>query len=250
MRALVAVDLDNTVVFSRREPDGTLVEEAAPELAELAAACDLVPVTTRTLEQYERLALPGPLPFAICANGAVLRTPDGVDPGWAGWARSVCAQAAPLAEVEGRLGVDAPWVRTWRVAAGSFLYVVAHSRESIPAGWLAELGPWLAGRGWSLSVQGRKVYAVPIGLTKAAAVARLCDRLGGPSLLAAGDALLDAGLLELAAASAGAVRPAHGELHDRGWAHPGVAVTTASGPSAGAEVVRWLLARVRPDAPA
>ncbi len=245
MRVLAAVDLDGTVVFSRRTPDGTLREEPAPGLAALATACDLVPVTTRTPEQYGRLALPGPPSLAVCANGAVLLRSGAPDPEWAGWAAGVCAAAAPLAEIEARVGagLDAGWAKTWRTAAGSFVYVVAHERAAIPAGWLAGLEPWLDDRGWRLSVQGRKVYAVPAGLTKDAAITRLRAELGDPPLLAAGDALLDAGLLTLGAASAGAIRPAHGELHDRGWSLPGVAVTVASGPPAGAEILAWLLTR-------
>ena len=60
----------------------------------------------------------------------------------------------------------------------------------------------------------------------------------------AGDSLLDAPLLELGLTSAGAVRPAHGELHDLGWAPPGLHVTTSSGARAGEELLEWLAARV------
>ena len=235
--ALAAVDLDQTVLFTRREGD-LLVEELAPGLDRLAAVATLLPVTTRTPEQYDRVGLRTPL--ALCANGAVLLRDGGPDPVWADWTRAVCARSAPVEEVAGRVGVDAPWVRSWRVAAGVFVYVVAHRREDLPAAWLDGLRPWLTERGWSLSVQGRKVYAVPLGLTKAAAVQRLRVELWDPVLLAAGDAVLDAELLEAADA---AVRPAHGELHEQGWTCPGLHVTTATGPAAGAEIVAWLTAR-------
>ncbi len=90
-----------------------------------------------------------------------------------------------------------------------------------------------------MSLQGRKVYAVPAGLSKAAAVQRLADRLGSRVLLAAGDSLLDRGLLELVLAAGGAaVRPAHGELHDLGWT--GCHVTVAAGAHAGEELLGWL----------
>lgn len=256
MSVLIAADLDRTLIHPARETPGGVVVEVLDGadlsavtpaawllLGRLAAAHRLVPVTTRTPEQYARVRLPGPLPLAVCANGAVLLDGGRPDAAWTAWAAEVCAAAAPVAEVAARVAVRAPWVRTWRVAAGSFVYVVAHARDQIPAPWLAELEPWLAERGWCLSVQGRKVYAVPAGLTKAAAVARLRERLGGPPLLAAGDALLDAGLLTLGAASAGAVRPAHGELHERGWTTPGLHVTASAGARAGEELLQWLLDR-------
>ena len=89
-------------------------------------------------------------------------------------------------------------------------------------------------------MQGRKVYAVPAGLSKAAAAARLRrPARRRPVLLAAGDSLLDRPLLELAVASGGAaVRPAHGELHELGFA--GAHVTAASGARAGEELLGWL----------
>jgi len=241
VRPLAAVDLDQTVLFTRHASDGTLVEELAPGLDGLAEVAVLLPVTTRTVEQFARVGLHSEL--AVCANGAVLLRDGAPDPDWADWARQTCAAAAPLAEVAAHIGIDAeppPWVHAHRVAAEAFVYVVAHRREDIPAGWLAELGWWLAGRGWSLSVQGRKVYAVPAGLTKAAAVARVLAALGQPVLLAAGDALLDA---ELLAAADAAIRPAHGELHEQGSSCRGLHVTTASGPAAGAEIVAWLTDR-------
>ena len=88
-----------------------------------------------------------------------------------------------------------------------------------------------------MSLQGRKVYAVPEPLTKSAAAREVLRRCGGGMLLAAGDSLLDADLLEAADA---AIRPAHGELADTGWIRPHVAVTAARGGWAGAEILTWL----------
>lgn len=260
MTALVAVDLDQTVVFSERSAgaagpsvvvehlDGAALSSmtvgAVVAYRALAAASTVVPVTTRTVSQYARIALPVPPAYAVCANGGVLLR-DGVrDAGWAAWVAGRCAASAPLDEVVGLLDPDLPWVRLVRTAEDLFAYLVAHERAGIPAGWLAELEAELAPRGWGVSLQGRKVYAVPDGLSKAAAAARLAEQLGAGVLLAAGDSLLDRPLLELAVASGGAaVRPAHGELHDLGFA--GAHVTAASGARAGEELLGWLLDQVR-----
>ena len=260
MRLLVAVDLDQTVVYSRRsagecgatvvvehldgEPLSAMTEGAVAAYETLAARHCVVPVTTRTVAQYERIALPAPAPRAVCANGGVLLVDGSRDAEWTVWVTGVCAASAPLADVQERLrGVEgADWVRTVRAAEGLFCYVVAHSRELVPTGWLAELTAELHPLGWGVSVQGRKVYAVPAGLSKAAAGERLAGLLGAEVLLAAGDSLLDRPLLELAVASGGAaVRPAHGELHELGW--DGAQVTAARGARAGEELLRWLLAR-------
>jgi hypothetical protein len=114
------------------------------------------------------------------------------------------------------------------------------SRAALPAGWIEDLRAWCAPRGWTVSLQGRKVYAVPAGLTKSAAAAEVLDRCGGTNLLAAGDSLLDADLLDAADL---AIRPAHGELAATGFARPHLAVTVATGVAAGAELLSWLFDR-------
>ena len=258
MTALVALDLDQTVVFSRRsageagpsvvvehldgEPLSSMTVGAHTAYAELAGRHRVVPVTTRTVAQYSRITLPVPALHAVCANGGVLLVDGARDTEWDAWVRGLVAAAAPLAVVSARLrSVEGePWVRLVRTAEDLFAYLVAQSREVVPASWLAELTADLEALGWSVSVQGRKVYAVPAGLTKAAAVARLA---GTGVLLAAGDSLLDAPLLQLALSSGGAVRPAHGELHDLDWRPAGLHVTSASGARAGEELLGWLAAR-------
>lgn len=260
MRALVAVDLDQTVVYSRRaageagpsevvehldgEPLSSMTVGAVRAYAALAARHVVVPVTTRTVTQYERITLPAPAPYAVCANGGVLLIDGARDAAWTQWVRTVSTASAPLADVQARVGAvaDEPWVRLVRTAEELFVYLVAHAREQLPEPWLAALTADLAALGWGVSVQGRKVYAVPAGLSKAAAVARLAELLGTDVLLAAGDSLLDRQLLELAVASGGAaVRPAHGELHEQGWG--GAHVTAQTGARAGEELLGWLTDR-------
>jgi hydroxymethylpyrimidine pyrophosphatase-like HAD family hydrolase len=256
MSVLIAVDLDQTVVFSKRsageagpsvvvehldgEPLSSMTVGAVEAYRALAERHLVVPVTTRTVAQYSRITLPTPPAYAVCANGGVLLTAEGPDEDWAAWVRAVCALSAPIAEVEAHLDkvADEEWVRLTRTAEGLFCYLVAHSRPEIPADWLTGLSAELGELGWGVSVQGRKVYAVPAGLSKASAVQRLVDQVGATSLLAAGDSLLDQPLLELAALSGGAVRPRHGELEELGWA--GAHVTSASGARAGEELLGWL----------
>lgn len=258
MTVLVAVDLDQTVLFSQRAagacgpavvvehldgaPLSSMTTGGHAAYAALAGRHRVVPVTTRTVEQFRRIALPAPAPHAVCANGGVLLVAGRRDESWDAWVHALLAGVAPLADVTGRLRAHEgrPWVRLVRTAEDLFAYLVAHRREDIPAGWPDELAEDLVPLGWTVSVQGRKVYAVPAGLTKAAAVTRLAELLGAEVLLAAGDSLLDRALLELAATTGGAVRPAHGELHELGWAPPGLHVTRAHGARAGEELLHWL----------
>ena len=94
--ALVSVDLDRTMIYSRNalgaafEDAVSCVEiyqdaplsfmsiDAAESLRSLAAAALVVPTTTRTIEQFQRIALPGaPWRYAIPSNGGNILV-DGV----------------------------------------------------------------------------------------------------------------------------------------------------------------------------
>jgi hydroxymethylpyrimidine pyrophosphatase-like HAD family hydrolase len=128
-----------------------------------------------------------------------------------------------------------PWVRKIRSAEDRFLYAVFEPAEVTPD-WFAELEDAAGGLGWVLSVQGRKAYTIPAGLTKEAAIAEIARRTGSETVAAAGDSLLDRGMLTAANI---AIRPAHGELHDQAWTCPGLVVTERAGGGAGEEIVDW-----------
>ncbi|MDN5917623.1 MAG: HAD family hydrolase [Pseudonocardia sp.] len=260
---VVCTDLDRTVIYSagalhlsgpdadaprllcvelhRGAPLSYLTEAAAATWRRLCDVTVLVPTTTRTPEQLARVRLPGPSPrYAIAANGGVLMV-DGVpDPDWAATVRDRLAGCTPLREVVARMEqCDGEFVLKRRTAAGQFVYAVV-DREALPSGWVDDLAAWCSPRGWQVSVQGRKVYAVPGPLTKSAAAREVARRCGDGPMLAAGDSLLDADLLSHADA---AIRPAHGELADTGFHLDRLAVTTSVGVMAGEEVLTWLLDR-------
>ncbi|MGH8919082.1 MAG: HAD family hydrolase, partial [Actinomycetes bacterium] len=245
MNAVVCLDLDRTVIYSSSSlaldmPDadaprllcvevygGTplsfLTEPAAASLLALQAMATVVPTTTRTLEQIARVHLPGPPSrYAIASNGGHLLV-DGVpDPEWTALVRARLEACAPLAEVTARLHErGGPFVLKLRTASDLFAYAVV-DRTALPGGWVEELAAWCDPRGWTVSLQGRKIYAVPRPLTKSAAAAEVLSRCGGGTLYAAGDSLLDADLLMAADV---AIRPAHGELADTGFTLGHLAVT-------------------------
>jgi hydroxymethylpyrimidine pyrophosphatase-like HAD family hydrolase len=138
--------------------------------------------------------------------------------------------------------VDAMAERLARFDHEAIARTKAHvDRATLPPEAVNDLSAWCAEGGWRVSVQGRRVYCVPEPLTKSSAVAEVTRRAGCNRVLAAGDSLLDAELLESADAG---VRPAHGELHEIAWRRPHVAVTGSRGVLAGEEILRRLLGHV------
>ncbi|MFC9286392.1 HAD family hydrolase [Streptomyces sp. NPDC057052] len=267
MPVLVASDLDRTLIYSaaalaltmpdpraprllcvevhESRPLSYMTETAAQLLTDLGDAALFVPTTTRTRKQYQRINLPGPPPtYAICANGGHLLV-DGVsDPDWQAVVSARLAdECAPLAEVQAHLAAfaDPLWLRKERIAEDLFAYLVVE-RELLPEEWVKELAVWAEERGWTVSLQGRKIYAVPKPLTKSAAVREVARRTGAELTLTAGDSLLDADLLLV---SDRGWRPGHGELHEAAWTAPQVTALPERGVLAGERILREFLKGVR-----
>lgn len=267
MTALIACDLDRTLIYSQRHfgaEDRTCVEiynespvsfmttEAEAGLRALAARVTVLPATTRTVVQYQRIKLPGgPFRYAVTSNGGNILVDSVAD---AEWSKKMAARISgggpPLTDIVAALKarISDDWVLNLRVAENLFCYLVV-DEASMPANFLDDWAGWCGDRGWTVSRQGRKIYAVPESLRKSHAVAevrrRLVDEGALPEtapVLAAGDGALDADLLSYADKS---IRPAHGELHVLHWQSPRTVVTASSGARAAAEILTWLARQAR-----
>lgn len=265
--ALIASDLDRTLIYSHRffhtESNGaTCVETldgeqisfmtppAISALKQLASRQVVVPATTRTVAQYQRIALPGgPYRFAVTSNGGTILVDGQPDPGWSATvAAAVAAGGITLEEVMVALHarISDTWVRSVKTAEDLFCYLVV-DEAAMPADFVKSWQHWCAPRGWKVSQQGRKVYTVPRSLCKSHAVQEVRRRLTATGelatdapVLAAGDGALDA---ELLVAADAAIRPSHGELHALGWQTEGLTVTAAHGAGAAEEILAWFHAR-------
>lgn len=263
---MVASDLDRTLIYSsaalalgmpdaqaprllsvevhESKPLSYMTEDAAALLEQLGSEAVFVPTTTRTRKQYQRIQLPGTAPaYAICANGGHILVDGAADRDWhESVVRRLADECAPLAEIRAYFTAttDLSWVRKHRVAEDLFAYLVVE-RERMPEEWLKRFGEWAEDRGWAVSLQGRKVYAVPKPLTKSAAMREVARRCGADLVLAAGDSLLDADLLT---AADRAWRPGHGELADTAWTAPHLDVLAERGVAAGEEILRRFRAAV------
>jgi hypothetical protein len=263
---VVATDLDRTLIYSRAAVDSVtqpgqvpplrcverldgrvqsyMTVRAAHWLTVIGSAAVLVPVTTRTPAQFARVRLPGGVAgYAVTSNGGNLVVDGVADADWRrGVETRIARDGASLTEINDALDRRAtgPWVRSRRVADNLFCYLVV-DLTTLPATFLDDWSGWCAQRGWVVSMQGRKIYALPRGLTKEAAVGEVMRRTGATRLLAAGDGALDAGFLLMADA---AIRPPHGELAETGWRAAHVQVAEATGVLAGQEITRWLAAQL------
>ncbi|WP_405433796.1 hypothetical protein [Micromonospora sp. NBC_00617] len=206
----------------------------------LSAVATVMPVTTRTPDQLDRVRLPGrPHRFAVAANGGLLFIDGHVDVVWSRQVRRRLAEVASLNEVWTYAGraTHRPWVLRLRSVPDLFCYAEV-DRSQLPTDWLKQATEWAAERGWRVALQGRKLYWLPRTLTKSAAVREVADRIDAGKVLAAGDSVLDVDLLENAAFG---MHPRHGDLFASGWSAPHVAPTAEIGVLAGQAILEWFL---------
>lgn len=264
---LIATDLDQTLIFSPKAAargehrpsrvvevlEGKTIslmsEQTRRGLLAVARCATLVPTTTRTQAQYARIDLPMTSRYAIVASGAIILLDGQPDAAWTQQVvRRLAQDSASVTELREVLQghADSGWLLRVRDADDVFL-VAAVDAELLGADELASVSTSCGALGWRTVHQGRKLYVLPNGLDKAAAVQRVMELValdqgrGEPLLLAAGDTGLDRGMLELAAHG---WFPAGSELDRLGYTAPRVTRTDGPGLSASEEIVQAWLGRV------
>ncbi|WP_145333053.1 HAD family hydrolase [Paenibacillus xylanexedens] len=231
---IYASDLDQTLVYSRRsmgvaedapglvpaewirgELSAFMSAETLNQLMTLPKDILFIPVTTRTVAQYQRIQIfqQEVIPFyAITSNGGNILMNGKVDPFWNEHVRSKLQEhSATAAEVrqifDGVLNKE--WVVGERLCDELFFAFVIH-RDRMPVEEVTEKIKLVESLGWEASVQGRKLYLVPSAVNKRAAVEHIRHQIGDVPVVASGDSLLDRCLLDYAAY---AIAPRHGELY-------------------------------------
>ncbi|MBF8778415.1 HAD family hydrolase [Pseudomonas fulva] len=226
-RPLVLMDLDDTLfqtarkmsLDSPRHPasydvhgdvSGYQSEVQKAILEWLLATTDVVPVTARSTEAFNRVKLgfSGP---AICCHGGVILNPDrSMDAGWhdamcralVGFQErlpSLCEAALHIGQAH---GVS---LRGWTVGeAGQHLYVVVKHNDCQDADLLMVLGQ-LRGSGLLDGMyahsNGNNLALLPAGLSKRVAVERFLrhdrERNGIRPVMGFGDSMTDLGFMTL-----------------------------------------------------
>ncbi|SEK83570.1 HAD family hydrolase [Paenibacillus sp. OK003] len=231
---IYASDLDQTLIYSRRsmgvsddasgiipaewirgELSAFMSDKALNRLKDLPEDIIFMPVTTRTVEQYQRIRIfqQDVIPaYAVTSNGGNILIAGEVDQSWNEYVRSQLQQhSAEAVEVRQMFGdvLNSDWVAGERLCDGLFFAFVIH-RDRMPIEQVTEKIQALESLGWEASIQGRKLYLVPSGVNKRAAVEYVRNQIGNVPIIASGDSLLDRCLLDFADY---AIAPRHGELY-------------------------------------
>lgn len=207
---LAVTDLDNTLIFSyKRYQQGICVETKegrslsymtadAYHLLQKLVSCKknfVIPITTRSLEQYQRLCLLEQQTFelALTSNGAVLLHKGREDHAWRKESQALMADAVDeLEKALVYLHQEANITLEPRFVDGSFVYTKSNQVEKT----MENLKQQIDLDKVFIDNNGEKLYVFPKELTKGRALQRLHHRFGQTYTIAAGDSWFDLSMLQ------------------------------------------------------
>ena len=215
---LFVSDLDDTLIHSHKtvQVDDICVEfkngkklsyirpEAYSLLREIAKELLFVPITTRSLEQYQRLDLGVNPKYALAAHGALLLVDGKVDERWTLETRRMIPARLP------KLHECSLWYDI-RYVDGYFV----QGKSERPRKTVELLRSIVDISKFAIYTVQNKFYVIPVDLNKGTALKRLKDRLQAGTVICAGDSELDISMLELAdvAIAPETLALAHKNLH-------------------------------------
>ncbi|HEY4430759.1 MAG TPA: HAD family hydrolase [Paenibacillus sp.] len=261
---IYASDLDRTLIYSLGAigvPENTpglipaeviegktrsyISQQALNQLLDLTARVIFIPVTTRTIQQYKRINLfqETVIPdYAVTSNGGNILIGGVVDREWReSIGRLVARHSATAEEVRSYIKdvVREDWIISEHYCDDLFYTFVVY-RDQLPLDEITNLSDRLYNLGWRVSLQGRKLYAVPAAVNKSDAILHLRRTVRSEPMVASGDSLLDKSLLESADY---AIAPCHGEIfaeQQTGLVKSRYPFTKESGVFAGDEILQYV----------
>lgn len=223
------VDMDNTIIYSYKHDIGNekkcaeiyqereisfITDKTQKLLREIGEKILVVPTTTRTIEQYERIKLGlKEIPYALVCNGGVLLVDGKEDEEWYKASMEMIESSIDqLERAEKILENDSNICFEIRNIKGLFIF----TKSSRPEESVKILEEALDTEKVDVFSNGVKVYVVPKKLSKGNAVKRFRERLTADKVIAAGDSEFDVSMLQAADV---AIAPAGLELGDVSGKH-------------------------------
>lgn len=206
MDKIFATDLDGTCIFFNRQLTdvkgfieidnhksyrGYMHERLYQELPESNRQRWFVPVTTRSIEQYQRIALPIQPVLALTSNGGRLFVNGIEDETWFQESLEFVSECVTELQKSQRILGNPVFV-------DNCFYYKKHTSEEFAK--RNELYLKVYGDETKVSIhrKQKKVYVIPKGLEKGNAIRRLIEKYKFTSVWAAGDSSLDTSMLQIA----------------------------------------------------
>ncbi len=207
-------------VVAVEQKDGEVIsymtEETLMLLQKVCQQTLFVPVTTRAYAQYERLHFIEKLQptFAIISNGGILLENGRPNEAWAKIVRQRIEDSA-ISYAEMLQHFHSVKSSTWLKQSfhmDSLFAVHYVDRDALSLEQYQAMMQSFDKYGWRIWLNGRKLYMMPKILTKESAIAYLREHCVHDTHIAAGDSIMDYGMLAMADIG---YTPSHGDLKDK-----------------------------------
>ena len=206
---IFATDLDNTMIFSHRvvngfENDVCCVEyyngkpitymtpTSIEKLKNLMSKIYLIPITTRSVSQFERIEFFPSAEFAVVDNGGTILHNGVPHQGWEDYISNILKKY----DFENVIKVFSKLPNLTlqpRLVDGKFVFAKSDNIDLCKQILQTKLNTKI----WQLSFQGSKIYAIPMEITKGNALKFINNNLIKDKLVvSAGDSNLDISMLE------------------------------------------------------
>ncbi len=205
------VDMDNTLIYSYKHDIGEhkkcaeiyqgreisfMTYRTQELLREVAEKILVVPTTTRTIEQYNRIDLGlEKIPYVLACNGGVLLVDGAEDEEW--YAESIALIAESHEELQKGMAImeqDENRCFEVRNIKGLFLFTKSNAPEMSVEMLSQKLDTALV----DVFHNGIKVYVVPKKLSKGNAILRFKEKMKADRVIAAGDSEFDISMIQAA----------------------------------------------------
>ncbi len=208
---ILCTDLDNTIIYSYKHDIGNekmnvelykereisfITKQTFELLKKVKEEFLVIPTSTRTIEQYERIDLKiGTFKYALVCNGSVLLVDGKKDKDW--YEESLRLAKPSNLEVKKALEyLENDKRRTFelRYIEDLFVFTKCYKSETV----VNELREYLDKNLVNVFNNKEKVYVLPTSLSKGKAIERLRKYLKAEFIIAAGDSEFDISMVEAA----------------------------------------------------
>lgn len=206
-KILFLTDLDNTLIYSYKKIKGPSVcvekkdgkklsymtQNAFNLLNEISSKAYVIPLTTRSVEQYNRIELNNK--FALAANGGVCIKDGNIDEAWLDDTNNIISDCMnELDKAKKLLECDSNVTFEIRLVDNIFVY----TKSSKPQETIETLKNNIDTNITYIDTNGEKVYVFPNVLNKGLAVERIRKLFPDAYIVAAGDSAFDIPMLNKA----------------------------------------------------
>ncbi len=202
------MDLDNTLIYSYKWDIGKakrrvesyqgrdlsfVTENTCKNLRAIHEKMLIVPTSTRSIEQYNRIRLPvNNISYALVCNGGILLTNGTKDDSWYQTSLAFIQESLPALELARHfLEKDIRRKFELRFIEDLFLFTKCDQPESV----VRQLQEITDCNTVNIFHNKEKVFVVPVNLSKGKAVERFREYIGADQVIAAGDSEFDISML-------------------------------------------------------